>query len=119
MIEWECFGPALCHWLAEGVPLDTIQQVNEAEALFDTVAAPALEVSSQIQPGFTSGYKRISDEVTLLARERNRLQRHLQRTCGMAVKAAFNRTPGDLRHDMQSFCRCCWELAEMNDPAEE
>ena len=120
-IEWERFGPAFSRRLPERVPLDTVQQVDEAVTLFDTAVASAMEVSSRMKPGFTPHYQRIPDEVSLIACERNRLRRRWQRTRDPADKAAFNRATGKLRRDLQSFRRRCWELAvaEMDGPAED
>lgn len=111
IIDWDRFGPAFCRRLPEDLPLETTQQVDDAVNMFDTAVISAMEVSSRVKHNLTPDYHRIPEPISNLASEKNRLRRRWQRTRDPADKAAFNRTAGKLRRELQAFRRTCWEYA--------
>ena len=106
IVEWKLFGLAFCSHLPKQVLLRTLQQVDKAMALFNMDVVSAVDVFSRMKPGLTSDYQHIPAKVTMLTRERNRLQRCWQRVCEQSDKAVFNRMTGKLYHDMLVFHRC-------------
>ena len=99
----ESLGHAFCRRLTVAVPVDSVQQIDEAVALFDEAVFFSVKVYSPMKSNLTPYYHRLPEEVPIHALENNKLRRRWQRMRDPADKASFNREAGKLRRDLQVF----------------